>query len=67
MADKKTQNIEDLKKDISGKREELRVIRFKESGSRARNVRLERNLRRDIARLLTDLRSRDIAPKAKTK
>ncbi len=70
MADKKTQKPEDLKKEISVKREELRVIRFKESGSRARNVRLERNLRREVARLLTELRSRDlpaIAPKAKTK
>lgn len=72
MADIKTQSIESLKKEIAEKREALRVIRFNESGSRARNVRSERNLRREVARLLTELTSRDlptgqasIAPKAK--
>ena len=73
MAEIKTQSIEDLKKEVADKREQLRVIRFNESGSRARNVRQERNLRREVARMLTELTSRDlpaqagIAPKAKTK
>lgn len=63
MADIKTRNVEDLKKEVADKREELRVIRFNESGSRARNVRSERNLRREVARLLTELTSRDLPVK----
>ena len=67
MADTKKQSIEDLKKDIAGKREALRVFRFGESGSRTRNVREGRTLRRDIARILTELKARDIAATVKTK
>lgn len=58
MADIKQQSVEDLKKDIAEKREALRSFRFGAAGSRTRNVREGRNLRREIARLLTELRSR---------
>lgn len=47
--------LEDLKKEIAAKREALRVFRFGESGSRTRNVREGRNVRREIARMLTEL------------
>jgi ribosomal protein L29 len=58
MSDLKTQNVEDMKKEIAEKREALRVFRFGESGSRSRNVREGRSLRRSIARILTELRAR---------
>lgn len=65
MTDLKTQSIENLQKDIADKREALRVFRFGGSGSRARNVREGRNLRREIARILTELRARMLAGKKK--
>ena len=54
-------NITDLRKLLSEKREALRLVRFGEAGSRGRNVRAARMLRREIARILTELRVRDIA------
>jgi len=53
-------NIEDIKKSIIEKRESLRTFRFGGAGSRTRNVREGRTLRKDIARLLTELRSREL-------
>jgi ribosomal protein L29 len=43
----------DLLKLASDKREELRVLRFGTAGSKNRNVKAARNLRKDIARALT--------------
>ncbi|MBI4079652.1 50S ribosomal protein L29 [Candidatus Kaiserbacteria bacterium] len=51
-------SIEDLKKEVAKARESLRNFRFGGAGSRTRNVREGRNLRREIARLLTELQSR---------
>lgn len=58
LVDYTSWSIEDLKKEISAKQEALRVFRFGEAGSRTRNVREGRTLRREIARLLTELRRR---------
>jgi ribosomal protein L29 len=58
MADIKKQSIEDLQKELAAKRENLRTFRFGEAGSRARNVREGRNLRKDIARILTEINAR---------
>lgn len=58
MTDIKQQSVEDLKKDIAERREALRSFRFGAAGSRTRDVREGRNLRREIARLLTELRAR---------
>ncbi len=58
--------IEDLHKEIAEKRESLRSFRFGEAGSRTRNVREGRNLRKDIARMLTELNARKVAAKTKT-
>lgn len=44
---------EDLIKLAQDKREELRVLRFGASGSKNRNVKQVRTLRKDIARALT--------------
>ena len=56
-------SVEDLAKEVGAKRESLRDFRFGETGGRTRNVREGRALRKDIARLLTELRARDIAQK----
>lgn len=61
MADIKKQSVEDLHKEIADKREALRSFRFAGTGSRTRNVREGRTLRKDIARILTELRAREIA------
>ncbi len=48
----------DILKDIRDKKAELRQFRFDLSGSKTRNVKLGKNLKKDIARLLTELNSR---------
>ena len=45
---------------IADKREALRVFRFEGAGSRRRNVREARNLRKEIARVMTELSARRI-------
>lgn len=56
--DIKTKNEADLKKIISEQREAIRSFKFGESGSRTRNVRASRGMRKIIARALTELASR---------
>lgn len=63
--DLKKYSIENLHKDIAEKRETLRKFRFGSAGSRSRNTREGRGLRRDIARMLTELKSRMIASEEK--
>ncbi|HWO07577.1 MAG TPA: 50S ribosomal protein L29 [Candidatus Paceibacterota bacterium] len=58
--------IEDLQKEIAEKREALRGFRFGSAGSRSRNTREGRNLRKEIARLLTELNSRTLASRKKS-
>jgi ribosomal protein L29 len=65
MADIKKQSVEDLQKEIAAKREALRAFRFGSAGSRNRNTREGRNVRKDIARLLTEVNARKIASKPK--
>lgn len=43
---------------VAKKREELRKLRFDIAGSRGKNTKAIMTLRRDIARLLTQVRSR---------
>lgn len=54
-------NDTDLAQHVSDKREELRKMRFGASGSGMRNTHSIRNLRREIARALTELRKRQTA------
>ena len=61
MTDIKKETVEVLKKNIADLQEQLRVFRFEGAGSRLRNVRGGRNLRHEIARALTELRTREIA------
>jgi ribosomal protein L29 len=49
---------EDLKKYVEEKREELRRLRFSIAGSKNRNVKLAKTLRKEIARTLTELTAR---------
>jgi ribosomal protein L29 len=53
-------SVEDLQKELADKRESLRSFRFGGAGSRAKNVREGRTLRKDIARLLTEINSRKV-------
>jgi len=66
MNDIKKQSIEDLKKSVAEKRVAIRTFRFGGAGSRTRNVREGRNLRKEVARILTELRARELADSKKT-
>ena len=48
----------ELLKELAEKRSGLRNFRFGATGSRTRNVKEGRNLRKDIARLLTEINRR---------
>ena len=61
MADLNKYSVEDLHKEIAEKREALRTFRFGSAGSRSRNVREGRTLRKDIARLMTEVSARKVA------
>lgn len=61
----KNKTVDHLKKDVSDMQEKLRVIRFGGAGSRSRNVKEGRGIRREVARALTELRAREIASTAK--
>jgi ribosomal protein L29 len=66
MAELSSKTIESLREDLSAKREELRVVRFGAAGSRSRNVHQSRTLKKDIARLMTEISARKLAKEAKT-
>jgi ribosomal protein L29 len=57
----KTQEVNELQKTLADKREALRAFRFGGAGSRSRNVREGRELRKDIAKILTELRERQLS------
>jgi len=65
MADISKQSVESLNAELGKLRETLREFRFGSAGSRSRNVREGRSLRKDIARVLTQLNARRIAEKSK--
>lgn len=56
--DFKKATAEELRKFAQEKREELRALRFSVAGSKNANVKLARTLRREIARALTEVGSR---------
>jgi len=59
MKELKEKNEADLTKLVHEKREELRKLRFGVAGSTMRNVHAGKNLRREIAQILTELTSRN--------
>jgi len=69
MATKKTSlkdnSSEDLVKLVVDKRETLRTLRFSATGSKNRDVKQARSLRKEIARALTEASARkNVAPAA---
>jgi ribosomal protein L29 len=54
----KDHSAEDLTKLVATKREELRSLRFSVAGSKNRNVKLGKTLKKEVARALTELNAR---------
>ena len=67
MKELQTKTIPDLTKLIVEKREAIRNFRFDGTGSKVKNVKLGRTLRKEIAQIMTELTSRRMAAKATTK
>jgi ribosomal protein L29 len=65
MSELSKQEIPELQKSLADKRDSLRVFRFEGAGSRTRNVKAGNTLRKEIARIMTELRSREIASNVK--
>ena len=64
MANKK-ENLEgmradELKKNLARLKESVRVIHFKSEGARSKNVKELMNLRKQIARILTEINHRKV-------
>lgn len=60
MTTKKKENFKEIKKDELVKklallREEVRVIRFKAEGSKSKNVKEQASLKKQIARIMTEI------------
>lgn len=55
MKDIKNKNDKDLEKELGDKRKALRLFRFSLSGSKIKNVKEGIHLRKDIARILTEI------------
>ena len=51
----KIENNDDLKNKLILLQESFRVLRFKSQGSRSKNVKEEKNLKKHIARILTEI------------
>jgi len=60
MAEKNTKKESDLHKELAEKRKSLRKFRFEVSGSKVKNIKEARNLKKGIARILTELNSRKV-------
>lgn len=60
LSELKKKTEKDLMKVLTEKREALRVFRFGEAGSRSRNVKEGRELKRTIAQVLTELKTRGL-------
>ena len=61
MAEISSKSVESLQQELVQNRESLRTFRFGGAGSRSRNVREGRTLRKEIARILTELKARTIS------
>lgn len=58
MKDIKNTTPKDIVKAIAEKRAEIRAFRFGTAGSANKDVKAARNARKDIARMMTELRAR---------
>jgi len=57
----KTKKDADLIKELKQKREMLRKFRFGASGSKVKDVKAGKNLKKDIARILTETKARELS------
>jgi len=57
----KDKDVAELQKLLTEKREELRVARFSSTGARVKDVNHASKIRKDIARLLTELTVKESA------
>ena len=55
MTEFKNKNRKDLMKALHDKKDALQAFRFGTAGSKSKNVKEGRNLRKDIARILTEI------------
>jgi ribosomal protein L29 len=55
MKENKDKTPQDLAKLIIEKREGIRAFRFGSTGSKTKNVKLGRTLRKEVARIMTEL------------
>ncbi len=60
MSEFKDKNEQELQKIVAENRSKLQAFRFAMTGSKTKNVREGRGLRREIARILTELRTRAV-------
>lgn len=60
MTDYKTKNEQDLVKILNEKREAIQSFNLGLSGGKVKNVREARNLRREIAQILTVLKAKQV-------
>ena len=65
MKDLNKKTEKDLHKMLAEKREALRGFRFGTSGSKSKNVKEGQNIRKDIARILTELKTRELTESTK--
>ncbi len=65
MKDLKTKKDEDIKKLLVEKQDALRAFRLGLSGSKIKNVKEGAEIKKDIARIMTEISSRRIAVIAK--
>ena len=60
----KGRTVDELNVLVEKKREELRGLRFSSAGSKNRNVKLTRELRKEVARALTEANAQKAAQSA---
>ena len=63
----KGMKIDELKKKLAILQENVRVIRFKAEGSKSKNVKELLALRKDMARVLTEINSSDVKSESRPK
>ncbi len=66
MSEFKNKNAQELEKTLYGKRVALKNFRFGIAGSKVRNVKEGRELKRDIARIMTELSALSVTATATT-
>lgn len=61
VKDIRGKNKNDLEKLLAEKREALRKFRFDSTGSKVKNIKEGATIKKDIARIMTELRAQEIA------